>query len=158
MTVKEKPGEMTMTRVDTNTLARLKILSGSAPVARYLRELSTSLAADIPPTLDELSGGYSLTPIKMQLDNLTAMVSQLIQSVRMIDEKTWAAYEKEKKANFDMMLVQGMLLSFIDSKYPGAQAAIIAQAKEASDSMWPDELKKINPGAPNLKDDKKYGS
>ena len=84
MTVKEKPGAMTHTRVDTNTLARLRVLAGPAPVAQYLRELTSILASDCPPTLDDLAGGYSLTPIKAAILGISSELDAIQAFVKFI--------------------------------------------------------------------------
>lgn len=74
MTIGKKTMTLTTTKVDTNTLARLKILAGPKPVARYLRELSLELTQDNPPSLDDLLGGESLTDIRQRLDRIEAAI------------------------------------------------------------------------------------
>ncbi len=79
MTIAEKPSVITATRVDSNTLARLKVLSGEKPVARYLRELSIALMSNNPPSLDDLAGGESLAPIRKELSEINRKLSWLIE-------------------------------------------------------------------------------
>ena len=68
-----EPGasDQTAVAIDRNTLARLKTLAGPTPVARYLRDLTNTLASDCPPTLDDLAGGYSLAPVKAALSAIS---------------------------------------------------------------------------------------
>lgn len=151
MAVKEKPGGMTLTRVDTNTLTRLKVLAGSSPVARYLRNLTLELTSDIPPSMDALAGGYSQVPLHRKLDKLIDMIMELAENVEQIDRNSWAAYEGQRKAGFDLTLVVGKLLKFLDREHPGLEDALLAEAKQDSERLWPDELRKVNPAAPSLK-------
>lgn len=79
MTVKEQSPVFTKVSVDLNTLSRLRTLAGAKPVARYLRDLTNELAQNTPPSLDDLAGGFSLTPIKRQLDLILANQERLFK-------------------------------------------------------------------------------
>lgn len=78
MAIAEKPIKLTTLRTDSATLERLKVLAGNKPVARYLRELSLTLTSETPPSLDDLMGGESLTPIKKILESINHKINWLV--------------------------------------------------------------------------------
>ncbi len=110
MTENEKPQGYTKQTIDNNTLNRFKILSGEKPVARYLRELSIKLSSDCPPSFEDLQGGESLTPIRMQLKDITQKLNWVMSRIKGINDlqesmddalllrKEGSAYDKDVKA------------------------------------------------------------
>ena len=85
----DSPAVFKPIQVDLNTYNRLKTLSGSIPTAQYLRELTVELSADSPPSLDDLAGGYSMTPVKKKLDDLNKKLDWLMANFNVLLTKKY---------------------------------------------------------------------
>ena len=134
--------------VDIGTYGRIKTLSGDLPYAQYLRALFGELAKDISPVLDDLAGGYSLLPIKRQLDNLGKLMQKLVDaaSEALADDKKIAEAIQD---NFTRSMSLGTLTALeLDKHFPGSAAAIdkqlpgfVASAKEVQGQLRMKESK-----------------
>lgn len=85
----QSPVRYTTLTIDRPTRARLTTLCGKTPVAEYLRDLTTALAQDVPPSMDDLLGGYSLMPLKRQLERIEGMLQTIWAEIKDLNDR-WA--------------------------------------------------------------------
>ena len=150
MTVAEKPKEFVRYTIDTNTLARLRVLSGQKPVARYLRELSLILTQDSPPSMDDLQGGESLTPIRKQLSELKSDMESIKADIQELAEnftgldKTWhksfVKHEKDLLLMVNYCNALGSAIEKLHPDYKGVGKTIRDAGLELTKKQWSEKM------------------
>ncbi len=129
--------DRTTVSIDRGTRDNLRRLAKDTPISSYLR-----LVSERGETKDELE--VLRASLLKQVELLKDTLNEVMEAIQMIDSKTWKAYLGNSKSIFDLMLSQGKVLSFLDTKYPGLRYAVLTDAKEDSDKMWPEQLRRMN--------------
>ena len=88
----KETSETTNIRIDVATHARLRALAGGMAMSTFLRQLTSTLTLDKRATLEDMSGGYSLVPIRRDMkklqDMLVAVSGQQLKLMDNIEDLT----------------------------------------------------------------------
>jgi hypothetical protein len=126
--------------VDVSTLRRLHVLAGPAPVAAYLRHISTELAKDTPLPMEALAGGWNAGVLQQQLVDIQKALVEL---------KLELVISQGKTADWALKTLKAICQLTITCQY------LLERDEAESGIQKEDALKAIAPVAEKLFDDEK---